>query len=288
MSYPKLKERARTAAALIGGLVALLLAAELYCAGRALLMAAGMFMILACAWEFSTFAARREEYIRRAGYLTAASLAPIFAFFALLARLECAGSTAQAGMAVAASGLCLAAFAGFLVMIWAGHDGMERARGVSQELFVAIFLIGFGGSALLAIAALGSPASLIGWLVLVVCSNDIAAYFTGINLGGPKLSPFISPGKTWSGALGGLTAGALIGALLGRTLLGAQCFWSGALLAALVVAFAQVGDLAKSYLKRLHNVKDSGKLLPGHGGVLDRVDGILAAGPIVLAWLANG
>jgi len=107
-------------------------------------------------------------------------------------------------------------------------------------------------------------------------ATDIGAYLVGRSLGGPKLAPAISPGKTWSGLAGGVGAAAmagLIAALLrGQGDLGALT--GASMILALV---AQVGDLFESSLKRRFGAKDSSELIPGHGGVLDRVDGILAA-----------
>lgn len=120
------------------------------------------------------------------------------------------------------------------------------------------------------------------WLLAVVWCADIAAYFFGRIIGGPKLWPAVSPNKTWAGlggaVLGGLVAGTVaafamsLGAVLPLTLTGA-----------LLGLFEQGGDLFESALKRHHGVKDSGDLIPGHGGLLDRVDGLVAAALILAA-----
>lgn len=114
------------------------------------------------------------------------------------------------------------------------------------------------------------------WLVLVVVATDIGAYFAGRLIGGPKLWPRVSPNKTWAGALGGVTLAAIAAFLVG---LGAgREFGLGAEVAAIAVsACAQAGDLAESAFKRRFGKKDSGRILPGHGGLLDRLDGLLAA-----------
>lgn len=122
------------------------------------------------------------------------------------------------------------------------------------------------------------------FLFLVVWSADTAAYFTGRTLGGPKLAPRISPGKTWSGFAGGLMVPTLLS--YGFALwLGGTSAVTLALTGAALALSSQFGDLAESALKRKFNVKDAGRLLPGHGGLLDRVDGligaVLAAGCIV-------
>ena len=117
--------------------------------------------------------------------------------------------------------------------------------------------------------------------LMIVWAADTFAYFVGSRFGGPKLAPKISPGKTWSGFFGGLF-GALFICPIALPLLGLQ--WNQLLpllLLALVVALASVvGDLFESLVKRHAGAKDSGKLIPGHGGVLDRIDSVMAALPI--------
>ncbi|MEM7524424.1 MAG: phosphatidate cytidylyltransferase [Pseudomonadota bacterium] len=118
------------------------------------------------------------------------------------------------------------------------------------------------------------------WLICIVVATDVGAYFAGRLIGGPKLWPAVSPGKTWSGAIGGAACGVLaawgFGGLAGST------FAPGALALALLVSIvSQGGDLAESAYKRRFGVKDSGRILPGHGGLLDRMDGLIAATLVV-------
>lgn len=126
------------------------------------------------------------------------------------------------------------------------------------------------------------------FLLVVVWSSDVGAYLAGRLIGGPKLAPAISPGKTWSGAIGGLVCAMAIGLLVTRFAA------PGPVLHALVVAAllsvaSQLGDLLESACKRHFGVKDSSHLIPGHGGVFDRLDGVLAAAPVaVLLALALG
>lgn len=126
------------------------------------------------------------------------------------------------------------------------------------------------------------------FLFAVVWGTDIAAYFTGRALGGPKLWPRLSPNKTWSGALGGTLIGTLAG-------VGVVMAWGLVFTPALVViglllsVVAQSGDLAESAFKRVFGVKDAGWLIPGHGGILDRLDGFAAAALLALVIaLARG
>jgi len=120
---------------------------------------------------------------------------------------------------------------------------------------------------------------LVFWAMLVTWSTDIFAYFAGRSIGGPKLAPRISPNKTWAGLVGGMAGAAVIGAVAAFLFgLGPVFALAGAPLGLL----AQLGDLYESKVKRRLGVKDSGSLLPGHGGVLDRLDGLL---PVILATL---
>ena len=113
------------------------------------------------------------------------------------------------------------------------------------------------------------------FVMLVVWASDIGAYLAGRLLRGPLLAPAISPGKTWSGAAGGLFAAAIVGF--------ATLHPASALLAAGLGIAAQLGDLMESAMKRGFGVKDSGRLIPGHGGLLDRLDGLLTAAPAAAA-----
>lgn len=122
------------------------------------------------------------------------------------------------------------------------------------------------------------------WMLCVVWATDIAAYFTGRAMGGPKLAPSISPGKTWSGLGGGVAAAAVIGSLFAM-FEHMPGFVALFFLSAFTAVVAQCGDLLESHIKRLCGVKDSGDLLPGHGGVLDRVDGLVTAAPFVMIAL---
>lgn len=119
------------------------------------------------------------------------------------------------------------------------------------------------------------------WMFGVVWATDIAAYFTGRALGGPKLFPAVSPKKTWSGFFGGVIAAALAGLLVawaGRHWGLSHSFGSMSTVTLSIVASvaSQIGDLAESALKRYCDVKDSSHLIPGHGGVMDRLDGFWA------------
>ena len=116
----------------------------------------------------------------------------------------------------------------------------------------------------------------IAFLFAVVWVTDIAAYFAGRALGGPKLWPAVSPKKTWSGAIGGTLAG-IVAAILTVKLLGVSVSPMLVLVAGLLSVVAQAGDLLESAVKRHFGAKDAGSIIPGHGGVMDRLDGFLTA-----------
>jgi phosphatidate cytidylyltransferase len=122
------------------------------------------------------------------------------------------------------------------------------------------------------------------FLMLLVWASDSAAYIAGRALGGPKLWPAISPGKTWSGALGGLLGAMLVGGLAAILVAPAAAPLWAALVAGVLGVVSQAGDLLESGIKRRFGVKDSSHLIPGHGGLLDRLDGFLAAAPLAVAW----
>ena len=113
------------------------------------------------------------------------------------------------------------------------------------------------------------------WMLACTWATDIGAYFVGASAGGAKLAPRISPGKTWSGLIGGMAWAAVASAATGYAF-GLGSTFSLAAIGAVLAVVAQVGDLAESALKRSAGVKDSGGLIPGHGGLLDRVDGLVA------------
>jgi phosphatidate cytidylyltransferase len=140
-------------------------------------------------------------------------------------------------------------------IVYAGLSGISLAaiRGDNQAGFVATLFV-----------------------FAVVWGTDILAYFVGRAIGGPKLAPRISPGKTWSGAIGGAVAGVAASSILTLGVFSRLSLWTMAL-AFLLSVSSQAGDLFESFIKRRFGAKDSGHLIPGHGGVMDRVDGLVFA-----------
>jgi len=130
------------------------------------------------------------------------------------------------------------------------------------------------------------------WVILALFCTfacDTAAFFVGRALGHHRMAPGISPNKTWEGAAGGLAGAIVIGLLVAWILKLPLAVWQAIALSAVISLFAQTGDLVESLFKRNMGAKDSGQALPGHGGVLDRIDGVVFAGLVVyyyVIWLA--
>ncbi|MGL3605613.1 phosphatidate cytidylyltransferase [Rhizobium sp. G187] len=165
-------------------------------------------------------------------------------------------------------------------------------RRVSWWQPAGIFYAGLSAISLSAIRgedSLGLIAML--FVFVVVWATDILAYFVGRAIGGPKLAPRISPGKTWSGAIGGALAGVSGGVLLATSYFQDVGAWVVGIALALSIS-SQIGDLFESFIKRRFGVKDSSHLIPGHGGVMDRVDGLVfacfAAFFLAIAFSAGG
>ena len=129
--------------------------------------------------------------------------------------------------------------------------------------------------------------ALLFYLLFVISFSDIFAYFGGKRFGKSMLAPTISPKKTWEGSFFGVVGGGIVGAVFGEITM--SMFWLyGMLLAMVLAVVGQFGDLIESKIKRLCNVKDSGKILPGHGGILDRIDGHMLAAPVFYYLLKLG
>jgi phosphatidate cytidylyltransferase len=164
-----------------------------------------------------------------------------------------------------------------LVLFFAIALGFAALRGTSRWFPAGTVYAGLTGIALSGIRGadtVGLYAML--FVFAVVWATDILAYFVGRAIGGPKLAPKISPGKTWSGAIGGAVSAVVAGSLV------AYLTFPESVLLAAPIAFilsvcSQIGDLFESFIKRRFGVKDSSRLIPGHGGVMDRVDGLIFA-----------
>ena len=144
----------------------------------------------------------------------------------------------------------------------------------------------FYGAVIIATMAMRGPSNWLDWgsfdtglwagvfLGVVIFATDTGAYFMGRQIGGEKLAPDISPGKTWSGAIGGFAIGTLAGLVLWLIVVPGSPWWIGLMLAATMSILGQLGDLTESFIKRRFRVKDSGDIIPGHGGLMDRLDSL--------------
>jgi phosphatidate cytidylyltransferase len=144
-----------------------------------------------------------------------------------------------------------------------------------------ILYIGWMLSYWVELRSLEAGKELVFWAMFTTFASDTSAFFIGKAWGKHALAPSISPGKTWEGAIGGLLA-SIIASLILRIIFPLPfSYWQIALLGCVISLFAQLGDLVESLLKRNTGVKDAGKLIPGHGGILDRIDSLIFTGVIV-------
>lgn len=193
-----------------------------------------------------------------------------------------------------------------------GYVGLGAAMVLGNEGLVLLAFLAVGATALfyvwkkpaasIGIAYAGVPAvalvwlrtqeegfGLLIWTLAIVWGTDIGAYFAGRTIGGPKLAPKISPSKTWAGLFGGMVMAALIAALLTLMFELPFSLLVSAVLGASLAVAAQAGDFYESAIKRKAGVKDSGNLLPGHGGVMDRLDGLVPVAILVAGavWISQ-
>ncbi|MFN9209433.1 MAG: phosphatidate cytidylyltransferase [Betaproteobacteria bacterium] len=266
-----LAQRVATALALLA-----ILAAAVWAGGAAL---AEVIAIL--------LGAATYEWLRLAGHSQRASAAMAVALAAALLLAELAGWQPSAGAVTLILGGATALWLVLAVLVLSAAQRTVHIYPAAST-GLAVVLLAAAWFALLSLLSHGLP-----WLVSALARvwlADIAAYFSGRAVGRRKLAPAISPGKTWEGVAGAMIA--VVGlALLLAALLPTQPLFStrllqalgvplGVLVLMLLVAMSVVGDLFESLLKRQAGVKDSGRLLPGHGGVLDRIDALLPVLPL--------
>jgi phosphatidate cytidylyltransferase len=229
-------------------------------------MAALALLVVAAAWEWSAFP-RFTQHSARIFYVAfvAACIAATWWFGV---EREEMGRLIQAALA-------WWVFALIWVVIAPAQVNRVTAAGAGLLVLVPAWL------ALARLHAAGPQ--LLLFLILLVVAADVGAYFAGRRFGHNKLAPRVSPGKTWEGVLGGFVAAALMA--------GVGVWWFNVdaprflALCIVVVVASIIGDLTESLFKRHAGLKDSGRLLPGHGGLLDRVDSVTAAAPVFLIGL---
>jgi|HubBroStandDraft_1064217.scaffolds.fasta_scaffold00077_19 phosphatidate cytidylyltransferase len=221
------------------------------------------------------------EWGRMIGRLVTPFDAGLFVGTAMAAVLAAGFVSAPAAILIAAAGI-----AGLVLL------GSERSAGWTAFGMIWVLLPSVGFVRLRADPVTGLATAL--WLLALVWAIDVAAYAAGSRIGGPKLAPQISPNKTWAGLLGGIAAAMLVGLATGW-LYETSSVWRITVLSGGLAIVEQIGDIAESYAKRRFGAKDSGNLIPGHGGLLDRLDGMLAvviavmmlttvAGGSILTW----
>ncbi len=232
---------------------------------------------LACAaalWEF-------QDLVRASGWM-----APRVLSLVLFAAILAGAYLGSAPLLVAAAGAVLISLPTAVLLavpkepVWLGS--------AAATSFATLY-VGAGGAAIVALRGLGWEA--VVFLLGIVWAGDSAAYYVGTKFGKRKLAPVVSPKKSWEGFWGQVVAGAVFGAILAIVLprvsgTPAVAAVVGGLLGAVLSVVAVVGDLVESTFKRSCAVKDSGGLLPGHGGLLDRLDSLLYASPVLYGILA--
>ena len=175
-----------------------------------------------------------------------------------------------------------------LQVLTPGQDQVEVLKKHIQELMALCFGFVYCGWLPLLLVKIREHQNGMLWVLLtliVVWATDTGAYFAGKYFGNRKLFAAVSPKKTWEGAIGGTILAVIISLIYVHFLLPSTELWEAALVLGIASVAAQVGDLCESLLKRAVNVKDSSGILPGHGGFLDRFDGVLFALPIMNAYL---
>ncbi len=230
-----------------------------------------LFLVLAAAaigvavWELS-------GALRTAGI--SLPTPPLYA--GMLAMLAGAFALGPGGLALT-TGLTVVA-----VLVWqALRPGEEHRRDAAAGVFTIVYLLLAGGFAALMVRPEDGPFRILAWL-LVVVGSDIGGYAVGVLVGRHPMAPSVSPKKSWEGFGGSVTACVLLGVAVAVWALDAP-WWAGAVLGISVVVAATLGDLTESLLKRDIGVKDMGTLLPGHGGLMDRLDSIALSAPV--AWV---
>lgn len=169
-----------------------------------------------------------------------------------------------------------------MALVWRMFGGPEGfVRDAAASLFIIGYVPTMGAFLSLLLAPADGPARIITFM-LCVFASDTGGYAVGVLFGKHPMAPIISPKKSWEGFAGSVAFGVVIGALAAHFLLGVS-WWIGAVLGVAMVASATVGDLVESLIKRDVGIKDMSSFLPGHGGIMDRLDSLLLSAPV--AWL---
>ena len=169
------------------------------------------------------------------------------------------------------------------VVVWRVAEGAEgMLADIGAGLLVLVYTAFLAGFAALMLAPSDGARRVTAFVATVVAS-DVGGYASGVLFGRHLMAPTVSPKKSWEGLLGSIAGCAICGAILFETLLPRGHWWQGVIFGLAIVASATVGDLGESMIKRDLGIKDMGTLLPGHGGLMDRLDSLLPSAPV--AWI---
>jgi len=171
------------------------------------------------------------------------------------------------------------------VLLWRMADGLQDAiRDIAGGIFVTAYVPLLASFASLMLAAPDGAKRIFVFMIITI-SSDVGGYAVGVVVGKHPMAPSVSPKKSWEGAAGSAVACVIAGAATVMAILGGH-WWVGAVIGVAVVVSATVGDLTESTIKRDLGIKDMGRILPGHGGFMDRLDSLLFSAPVVWALLA--
>lgn len=270
MKLANLTPRVITAAILIAGLIGLEFAQSRIPGIQQAFVLIGLILVVLAAGEFINVCKTSvENPFAKVLYHSFLSLPGAFAALIYFSRGNAPGWN------VLSSVMLLTLVVPILLMSYIGRRGMREVLDLLPEMYLGSLVVGAGGVSLISMA-FTSDHHLLFWTIIIVSITDTAAYFVGSLLGKNKLSESISPGKTIEGLLGGVVFAVLIGFLIQGFFVELP-FRNPLWCIPMIAIFAQCFDLSKSAVKRKYSVKDTGAILPGHGGILDRIDGILGA-----------
>ncbi|WFW29792.1 MAG: phosphatidate cytidylyltransferase [Wolbachia endosymbiont of Menacanthus eurysternus] len=168
----------------------------------------------------------------------------------------------------------------FSIAVLSSFEWYDLTRGKRTLYIFALLLIALPNASLIYLYNLSRGKYILIWFILTIWSIDVTAYLFGKSFGGYKICPVVSYGKTWSGFLGAILAG-IMSTICGSIFLGLFSAFYSPMIGFIIAILAQLGDFTESFIKRACNVKDSGNIIPGHGGVLDRMDSFIFTAPLV-------
>lgn len=173
----------------------------------------------------------------------------------------------------------------FSIAVLSSFEWYNLTKGNKILYVFALLLIALPNASLIYLYNLPQGKYALMWLILTIWGIDITAYLFGKNFGGAKICPMISPGKTWSGLLGAILAG-MICTIFGSIFFGLFPILYSPLIGVAIAILGQLGDFTESLMKRAYGVKDSGSIIPGHGGVLDRMDSFIFTAPLIAVYIS--